>query len=123
MPYDKFIDVVDRSFETWGSQAAIWVKPGSAGTFNPATGLYTGATASSNVSIKAIFTPVSLYYVDNRNVLVGDVEIKISPKGLSSYPVIGDKITRGTISYSIVNTKHIKPGDTTVLLVYHARPD
>jgi len=123
MPYDEFVEIVDKAFEEWGSQDPVWVKPGSPGTLNPNTGIYTGATASTNVPIKAIFKPVSLFYVDGKNVLAGDVEIKMSPKDLATIPQIGDKIKRGSVTFTVINPKHIQPGDTPLLLVYHARLD
>ena len=121
--YDSFINLADSLLDKWGSENAIFVQPGDPGTFNPATGSYTGATADTEVTVKAIFTPVSSYMVDNTNVLASDVIIKISPKGLTTVPVTGNKIKRSSETYTILNPKNIKPGDQNVLLVYHARAD
>ena len=121
--YDSFIDLADSLLDEWGSDNAVFYQPGSAGTYNAATGKYTGATADTEVSIKAIFTPVSQYMVDNTNVLASDVIIKVSPKGLSTIPTTGNKIKRGSEVYKILNPKNVKPGDQNVLLVYHARAD
>lgn len=121
--YDDFVDLVDDLLSEWGSQNTIFIQPGSKGIFNPLTGAYEGATSSSEVSIKAIFTPVSQYMVDNTAVLASDVIIKVSPKGLSTLPVIGDKIRRGGDTYTLLNPRNVKPGDTDVILVFHARKD
>lgn len=121
--YSDFVDLADEMFTEWGSVNAIYVQPGSPGTFNPATGKYTGATAATNVPIKAIFSPVSQYMVNGTSVLASDVIIKVSPKGLTRVPAVGDKIKRGTETYTILNPKHIKPADTNIVLIYHARKD
>jgi hypothetical protein len=121
--YDEFVDLADDMLGEWGSVNAVYVQPGTAGTFNPATGKYTGATASTNVTIKAIFSPVSQYMVNGTSVLASDVIIKVSPKGLSRIPGVGEKITRSSVSYTILNPKHINPADTNIVLIYHARKD
>ena len=121
--YAKFVNTVDKAFDKWGSVNGIYVQPGTPGTLNPATGKYTGGTAATNVSIKAIFNPVSQYMVNGTSVLASDVIIKVSPKGLTRVPGVGEKIKRGTETYTILNPKHIKPADTNIVLIYHARKD
>jgi hypothetical protein len=119
--YDEIQGIVDDLLGEYGSKETYAYLGGSKGTLNPATGKYEGATDPTRTKVNAIFGPIDSKWVDGQTVLITDIEIKVSPKGLTSFPVVGTEIERGSEKYKVLNPIEIKPGDTTLFLRYHAR--
>lgn len=119
---DDIIDDVDDALGEWGSQdATVIYTQASQGTFDPVTGTFEGGETPERVRVKAVFKPVDQRLVDGQNVLASDCMARMSPKGLSVLPAIGDKIKRGKDVYKIVNVYHSRPADKPLLLVYQVR--
>ncbi len=121
--YQRYVNLAGRMFEQYGSSDASLVQPAGDATFNPATGQYTGGGDDVTVNIKAIFRPVSTNRIDNQNVLADDLVVKIASAGLLVTPEVGDKITRGDETYSILAVRKIKPADTAIIFECDLRAD
>jgi len=86
------------------------------GTFNPATGSYTGET-ETDTTLKAVFTEFLENQIDGSVIKRGDKQVLIT----DVTPKINDKITDGSDIYQVVNIKEIKPGDTACLYKLQVR--
>ncbi len=119
---DDIVDDVDDALGEWGSQdATVIYTQASQGAFNPVTGTYEGGETPESVRVKAIFAPVNQHFVDGQNTLASDCLVRMSPKGLSVLPSVGDTIRHKEKTYKIIFHRHAQPADKPLVLVYQVR--
>lgn len=80
----------------------------SSASYNPLTGLVT--PSGTTVATRGVVEPVSNEMVDGEAVTIADTSFLILKDELSVIPKVGDKLTVGTIDYSI-NIVIIDPAD------------
>ena len=96
----------------------------TAGTFDPVTGLTTGA-AASDMTLYAVETFFSQADIDGTVVLQGDRRFMLAAVDLTgaaiAQPSAGDKLIVSSSTLSVVAVKPLAPGDVAVFYEVHCR--
>jgi len=97
----------------------------TAGTYNPATGGFTGAGTSTQTAYGAIFD-YGTKQIDGTLIKAGDKQLLLSAfktDGTAlTAPVLGDTVTIGGVTYTLVEPlKEVNPAGTVVLFDVNLR--
>lgn len=87
-------------------------------SYDPDTDTFTEETETS--SFKGLVTVFKSSDIDGEMILRDDKRILIAAESISK-PNNGDKITDGSVTYTVVNTEEVKPGDVAVLYMVQVR--
>ena len=97
----------------------------TAGTYDPATGGMTGATTSTQSAYGAIFD-YGAKQIDGTLIKAGDKQLLLSAfktdGAALTAPVLGDTVTVGSVTYTLVEPlKEVNPAGTVVLYEVNLR--
>ncbi|MBS0227672.1 MAG: hypothetical protein JSS23_03135 [Proteobacteria bacterium] len=107
----------DSLLKEFGAAGTITRKEQS-GEYDPATGNYTEAIASQDVTALVIDYPQRL--IDNTTVLQGDKQVYVSAVGLIT-PKPTDRLAWQGRDYTVVNVKDLAPAGLSVLVELQVR--
>ena len=102
-----------------GKGQSITLTKITAGTYNPATGGFTGAGTSTQTAYGAIFD-YGTKQIDGTLIKAGDKQLLLSAfktdGAALTAPVLGDTVSIGGVVYTLVEPlKEINPAGTTVM--------
>jgi len=102
-----------------GKGQSITLTKITAGTYNPATGGFTGASTSTQSAYGAIFD-YGATQIDGTLIKAGDKQLLLSAfktDGTAlTAPVLGDTVSIGGVTYTLVEPlKEVNPAGTTVM--------
>ena len=108
-----------------GKGQSITLTKITAGTYNPATGGFTGASTSTQTAYGAVFD-YGTKQIDGTLIKAGDKQILLSAFKTSgaalTAPVLGDTVTIGGVSFTLVEPlKEVNPAGTVVMYECNAR--
>jgi len=108
-----------------GKGQSITLTKITAGTYNPATGGFTGAGTSTQTAYGAIFD-YGTKQIDGTLIKAGDKQLLLSAfktdGAALTAPVLGDTVTIGGVTYTLVEPlKEVNPAGTVVLFDVNLR--
>jgi hypothetical protein len=110
--YTSIVDVAIRQIKDKGR--SVTLKHVVNGAYDPQTDT-NGADGSSTQIVKMVITKFKSSEVDGTMILKSDKRGLLATDGLTTAPLIGDLITDGGVTYTIVDFDTIQPGDTVIL--------
>lgn len=123
MDYSKFAQVANQLLSKFGGSATLTHKVG--GTYNPATSIAPVTTVVDNVKV-AMFPYSSIgrpgdQMIDGSMIHAGDLQVFMSPTGVTADPQAADQLTVGGVTYTVVAAKNYKPAEVAVLYELQVR--
>ena len=108
-----------------GKGQSITLTKITAGTYNPATGGFTGAGTSTQAAYGAIFD-YGTKQIDGTLIKAGDKQLLLSAfktdGSALTAPVLGDTVSIGGVTYTLVEPlKEVNPAGTVVLFDVNLR--
>ncbi len=116
--YDEIADVAQDILEEMGQ--AVTLKHTDPGTYNPATGGYTGGSTITQYGYGAVVDWESRH-IDGTLIKIGDRRLLLSPLNTAgaalTAPVLNDTVTdaAGVVYTMVVPLKIVSPGGTPVI--------
>ncbi|AEP08892.1 hypothetical protein [Micavibrio aeruginosavorus] len=95
-------------------------RPGEGQVYDPSNDTFTAATPVDE-TVKALFTNFSKNDVDGEKIKRTDKRVLIAGASLDMAPDTDHKIIDGGVTYNVINTDVVQPGDTVLLYMVQVR--
>ena len=117
--YENMANTALKQINDKGRSISI-VSPGTDQVYDPATDSFTAGTDTA-LTVKGLFTQFAKKDIDGELIKTSDKRVLIAASSLAAAPETGDKITDGGITYNVMNTDTVQPGDTAILYMVQVR--
>jgi hypothetical protein len=88
--------------------------------YDPNTDTFTPGTPDES-QVKGVFTQFAVKDVDGELILRTDKKVLIAAAALDAAPTPADQLIDGAVSYKVINTETVQPGDTALLYMVQVR--
>lgn len=112
-----FATIANQLITDFGGPAILTRKP--SGTYDPSTSQATSVPTIQNVN--AVTFPYPEKLIDGTMILVGDLQVFVSPNGVTSDPKPADKFSQFGHDYTVINVKDYKMAGIPVLYELQVR--
>lgn len=121
--YARLQSTADKMLK--GKGQSLTLTKNTAGTYNPATGGFTGAGTSTQTAYGAVFD-YGAKQIDGTLIKAGDKQLLLSAVKTDgaalTAPVLGDTVSIGGVTYTLVEPlKEVNPAGTVVLFDVNLR--
>lgn len=112
--YDSEVDSCYDSIEEAGGVITIQ-QPNAPGTYNPATGGFTGGSSGNSFSSYALKQNYEEKFIDGSIIKRGDCEFMVPSKGFTFDPEQGDVLTMNEVEWDILHVNPFDPSGEQVI--------
>lgn len=116
----KALAMIERARARGRASEVKLTRPGSAGTYNPATGEVEGGTDPATYTASGVKIGYEQKDVDGTLIQRGDQQVYVPALGFAR-PETNEQITVGGAACTAVGVEVLAPGDTDILYILQVR--
>ncbi len=116
----KALAMIERAKARGRASTVKLSRPGTPGTYNPATGKYEGGSEPITYKAPGVKIGYEQSDVDGAMVQRGDQQLYVPALGFTR-PATNEQITVGEEAFTVIGVEILAPGDTDILYIIQIR--